>query len=83
MLSSSKVVKALFGLAVAGALGFGATGATASVGAAADCSRFATDEGYIGTCTSGAACSSACLAAFPANGGISNNCASGCCVCMT
>ena len=38
MLSSRKAVKWLFGMAVAGALGFGATGAAASV-ARMDCSH--------------------------------------------
>lgn len=82
MLSSTKAVKYLFAIAIAGALGFGATGAAASV-ARTDCSRFEDDEGYIGTCTSAQDCSSRCLTAFPGNDGLSNNCMSGCCVCFT
>lgn len=81
MLSSRKAVKWLFGMAVAGALGFGATGAGASV-ARMDCSRFTPDVGYIGTCTSAQQCSDACRALYPENDGISNNCAAGCCICM-
>ena len=83
MLSSSKAVKWLFGMAVAGALGFGATGAAASVTARTNCSRFEPDEGYIGTCTSGQECSDRCRIYWPENDGISNDCAAGCCICMT
>jgi|GEM_PF-3878799 len=82
MLSSSKAVKWLFGVAVAGALGFGANGAAASVNAGMDCSRFTPDMGYIGTCTSGQQCSDSCRALYPQNNGISNDCAAGCCICM-
>lgn len=83
MLSSTKAVKWLFGVAVAGALGFGATGAAASVTARTDCSRFEPDEGYIGTCTSAQQCSDRCRIYWPENDGISNDCAAGCCICMT
>lgn len=80
MLSSSKAVKWLFGVAVAGSLGFGATGATASVNT--DCSRFASDPGYVGTCSSAQQCSDRCLSYFPDNDGLSNNCSGGCCICF-
>ena len=81
MLSSTKAVKWLFGVAVAGALGFGATGAGASV-ARTDCSRFTPDMGYSGTCTSAQECSDRCRGLYPENDGISNNCSGGCCICM-
>lgn len=81
MLSSRSTAKYLFGVAIAAALGFGATGAAASV-ARTDCSRFEDDDGYIGTCTSATACSNACFALYPENGGLSNDCAAGCCICF-
>lgn len=81
MPSSRNAVKYLFGIAIAGALGFGATGAGASV-ARMDCSRFEDDPGYIGTCTSAQQCSNACLALYPENEGLSNNCSAGCCICF-
>jgi hypothetical protein len=81
MLSSRKAVKFLFGMAVAGALGFGATGATAAVNEAAACPAFNLATGNVGSCTSATQCQSTCLGYYPQNGGVSNNCRNGCCLC--
>lgn len=81
MLSPRKAVKWLFGMAVAGALGFGATGAGASV-TRTNCTPWEDDDGYIGTCTSPQDCSDRCARLYPDNEGLSNNCSGGCCVCF-
>jgi hypothetical protein len=81
MLSSRKAAKFLFGMAVAGALGFGATGAAASVNERAACPPFDLTLGQVGACTSATQCQSTCLFYYPQNGGVSNNCRNGCCLC--
>lgn len=81
MLSSRKAVKFLFGMAVAGALGFGTTGAAASVNERAACPAFDLETGHVGACTSAAECQATCLSYYPENGGVSNNCRGGCCLC--
>ena len=83
MLSSRKAAKWLFGMAVAGALGFGATGAAASANARAACPPFNLQTGDVGACTSAANCSATCLNYYPENGGASNGCRNGCCLCAT
>jgi hypothetical protein len=80
MLSSRKAAKWLFGMAVAGALGFGATGAAASVRGSADC-PFNLTTGEVGACTSAQECSDRCMSYYPEMGGASNGCLRGCCLC--
>jgi hypothetical protein len=80
MLSSRKAAKFLFGMAVAGALGFGATGAAASVNERAACPPFNLATGDVGACSSSAQCASTCLTYYPENGGVSR-CRNGCCLC--
>lgn len=81
MLSSAKAVKWLFGVAIAGALGFGATGAAASVRGSAGCPPFDFMTGEIGACNSALDCSFWCEGYYPYMGGESNNCRRGCCLC--
>jgi hypothetical protein len=81
MLSSRKAAKWLFGVAVAGALGFGATGAAASVNEQAACPPFNLATGDVGACTSATQCQNTCLQYYPQNGGASNRCRNGCCLC--
>jgi hypothetical protein len=81
MLSSRKAAKWLSGMAVAGGLGFGATGAAASVDASQSCPPFNLATGDVGACTSAANCSATCLNYHPQYGGASNGCRRGCCLC--
>lgn len=77
MLSSTKAAKALFGVAVAAALGFGAAEARASV--QNECTiDYAT--GAIGACQSQSHCEAGCEWYYPENGG-AGMCRDGCCVC--
>jgi hypothetical protein len=75
---SLRVSRAVFGAAIAAALGFGATQLAASP-KQATC-PFNPGAGQMGACSTQAACEQTCLANFPENGGI-GNCFRGCCTC--
>ncbi|HEU0298946.1 MAG TPA: hypothetical protein VFR37_05810 [Longimicrobium sp.] len=76
MITSQKAVKALFGLAVTGALVFGATEARASAGS--QCT-FDPPSGQIGYCAGQAACDFRCQNIY--GPGIFGVCDGNCCSC--
>ncbi|HEX6747263.1 MAG TPA: hypothetical protein VF092_08170 [Longimicrobium sp.] len=81
MLDTTRVARAVFGVAIAAALGFGASQLSASPRAASTC-PFNPSAGLVGACSSQANCESQCLAWFPENGGV-GHCFQGCCTCAT
>jgi hypothetical protein len=81
MLSRTRAAKTLFGLVIAGALGFGATEVAASARGTATC-PFDLQSGYIGACQSQSHCESGCAWYYPENGG-TGMCRNGCCLCAT
>ncbi len=82
MLDTTRVARAVFGVAIAAALGFGTSQLSASPQAASTC-PFDPQNGWVGTCTSHADCERQCLIWFPENGGTGTCALSGCCLCAT
>ncbi|HEX6370362.1 MAG TPA: hypothetical protein VF006_15685 [Longimicrobium sp.] len=77
MIQSAKVVKALFGMAVAASLAFGATDARATVREACYINW---ETGHIGFCLGQGACDGRCMNRYPGSPG--GWCVDGCCNCQ-
>jgi hypothetical protein len=73
------VSRAVFGAAIAAALGFGAA-QLAAAPVHATC-PYDPSLGQLGACTSTAACQQNCLNTIPGNGG-AGVCRAGCCTCL-
>jgi hypothetical protein len=77
MIQSAKAVKALFGVAVAASLAFGATDARATVRTACSVNY---GTGHIGSCLVQEGCDARCMMRYPGSPG--GWCVDGCCTCQ-